>query len=80
MSKAKPKPSEAPDKPFTFSHELVRQTLLAGISTPRRQHLHAGVADAIARLQPDAVNERAGDIVTHLIKAGSFADLDRPSV
>jgi AAA ATPase-like protein len=56
--------SEAPDKPFTFSHELVRQTLLAGISTPRRQHLHAGVADAIARLQPDAVNERADDIAT----------------
>jgi predicted ATPase len=72
--------SEAPEKPFTFSHELVRQTLLAGISTPRRQHLHAGVADAIARLQPDAVNERAGDIVNHLIKAGSFADGDRPIV
>ena len=72
--------SEAPEKPFTFSHELVRQTLLAGISTPRRQHLHAGVADAIARLQPDAVNERAGDIDIHLIKAGSFADGDRPSV
>ena len=50
--------SEAPDKPFTFSHELVRQTLLAGISTPRRQHLHAGVAHAIARLQGDAVDER----------------------
>jgi FixJ family two-component response regulator len=52
------------DKPFTFSHELVRQTLLAGISNPRRQHLHAGVADAIARLQGDAVNERAGYIAT----------------
>jgi AAA ATPase domain len=61
--------SEAPEKPFTFSHELVRQTLLAGISTPRRQHLHAGVAHAIARLQPDAANERAGDIDIHLIKA-----------
>ena len=42
--------SEGPEKPFTFSHELVRQTLLAGISSPRRQHLHAGVADAIERL------------------------------
>jgi uncharacterized membrane protein len=72
--------SEAPEKPFTFSHELVRQTLLAGISTPRRQYLHAGVAHAIARLQPDAANERAGDIDIHLIKAGSFADGDLPSV
>jgi len=69
--------SETPEKPFTFCHELVRQTLLAGISTPRRQYLHADVADAIARLQPDAVNERAGDFVIHLIKAGKFADADR---
>jgi hypothetical protein len=54
--------SEGPEKPFTFTHELVRQTLLAGISAPRRQHLHAGVADAIERLNPDAVKERAGEI------------------
>ena len=33
--------SEGPEKPFTFAHELVRQTLLAGISAPRRQQLHA---------------------------------------
>jgi predicted ATPase len=54
--------SGAADKPFTFSHELVRQTLLGGISTPRRQHLHAGVADAIARLQGDTVKERTGKL------------------
>jgi hypothetical protein len=72
--------SEAPEKPFTFSHELVRQTLLAGISTPRRQHLHAAVAGAIARLEPDAVNERADAIVIHRNKAGSFADGDRSIV
>jgi hypothetical protein len=72
--------SEAQEKPFTFSHELVRQTLLAGISAPRRQHLHVGVADAIARLHPDTVNERAGDIANHLIKAGPFADRDRSIV
>jgi hypothetical protein len=71
--------SEAPEHAFTFSHELVRQTLLAGISTPRRQHLHAAVADAIARLH-DAVNERTDDIVIHLVKAGSFADGDRSIV
>jgi predicted ATPase len=39
--------SEGPDKPFAFAHELVRQTLLAGISAPRRQLLHARVADVI---------------------------------
>jgi hypothetical protein len=72
--------SEGLARPFIFTHELVRQTLLAGISAPRRQHLHAGVADAIARLHPDAVNERAGDIADHLIKAGSFVDGNRSIV
>jgi predicted ATPase len=66
--------SEGPEKPFTFSHELVRQTLLAGISAPRRQRLHADVADAIERLYSGAVNEHAGEIADHLVKAGSFAD------
>ncbi|MGC2492609.1 ATP-binding protein [Candidatus Binatus sp.] len=66
--------SEGPKRPFTFSHELVRQTLLAGISAPRRERLHAAVADAIERLNPDAVKERAGEISDHLLKAGSFAD------
>jgi predicted ATPase len=66
--------SEGPERPFTFTHELVRQTLLAGISAPRRARMHASVADAIELVDPDAVNERAGEIADHLIKAGSFAD------
>ena len=65
---------EGPERPFTFGHELVRQTLLAGISVPRQQRLHAGVADAIEHLYPNALNERAGDITDHLLKAGPFAD------
>jgi tetratricopeptide (TPR) repeat protein len=66
--------SEGPERPFTFSHELVRQTLLAGISDPRQEQLHARVADAIERLYPGAVNERAAEVADHLLKAGSFAD------
>ena len=69
--------SEGPESPLTFTHELVRQTLLAGISAPRKQQLHAGVADSIERLNPDAVKERAGEISDHLLKAGSFADSRR---
>ena len=72
--------SYGPERPFTFTHELVRQTMLAGISTPRRQHLHAGVAGAIAQLHPDAVNEHASDIAIHLVKAGSFASGDPLSI
>jgi predicted ATPase len=55
----------------------VRQTLLAGISAPRQQRLHASVADAIERLYPGAVNERSGEIANHLLKAGSCADSQR---
>jgi predicted ATPase len=66
--------SDGPEKPFTFAHELVRQTVLASISDLRRQQLHAGVADAIERLHPDAVSECAGEIADHLLKAGSFAE------
>src|SRR5208337_1927653 len=63
--------SEGPQRPFTFRHELVRQTLLAGISVPRQEQLHSSVADAIERLNPDAAKERAAEITNHLLKAGS---------
>ena len=66
--------SEGPERPFTFRHELVRQTLLAAISAPRQQRMHANVAEGIERLNPDAANERAGEIANHLLKAGSFGD------
>jgi tetratricopeptide (TPR) repeat protein len=66
--------SEGPGRPFTFSHELIRQTLLGVISAPRQDRLHAGVADAIERLYPGAANEHAGEIADHLLKAGSFVD------
>jgi predicted ATPase len=69
--------SHEPERPFTFTHELVRQTLLAGISAPRLQQLHARAANAIERLEPGAVDELAGEIADHLLKAGSFADRQR---
>jgi predicted ATPase len=69
--------SEGPNAPFTFAHELVRQTLLAGISAPRRARMHASVADAIKLVYPSALDERAAEISDHLLKAGSFADRQR---
>jgi tetratricopeptide (TPR) repeat protein len=69
--------SRGPEQPFTFAHELVRQTLLAGLSAPRKQQMHAAVANAIELVYPRFVNERAGEISDHLLKAGSFADSRR---
>jgi predicted ATPase len=65
--------AEGPEMPFTFAHEILRQTLLHGMAPPRRQRLHAGVAHAIERLHPRAATERAGEIAHHLLKAGAFA-------
>jgi len=66
--------AEGPERPYAFGHELVRQTILAAISASRQQRLHACVAEAIEQLSRSAVNDRAGEIADHLLKAGSFAD------
>ena len=66
--------AEGPEKPFTFAHELVRQTLIAEISIARRQQLHAKVAAALESLDPTLAREQAREISDHLVKAGSFAD------
>ncbi len=36
--------AESPEARFEFSHELIRQTVLNGVSAPRRQRLHLEVA------------------------------------
>ena len=59
---------------YRFVHEQVHQTLLAGLSLPRRQRLHLRIADALEARhggQPDRV---AGEIGHHLYQAGSAAD------
>jgi tetratricopeptide (TPR) repeat protein len=68
--------AEGPEKPLTFAHELLRQTLLAEISTARRQQLHAKAAQAVESLSPAPAGECAGEIADHLLKAGAFADRD----
>lgn len=52
----------------------MRQTILTGISIPRQQRLNAAAADAIERISPGALRERAGEIADHLLKAGPFAE------
>lgn len=66
-------PSPSGTSHLTFTHELVRQTLLAGISTLRRQRLHARVADAVERLARNP-EEHAAEIAHHLVEAGDAAD------
>ncbi len=69
--------SEGPQAPFQFSHELIRQTLLADASLPRRQLLHLRVADAIEKAHAEVMSENAVEIVNHLSQAGSLVDGQR---
>ncbi len=62
---------------FTFAHELIRQTLLTGLSLPRRQRLHLRVADAIERVHERRLDEHTADLAHHLYQAGAAADPDK---
>ena len=62
---------------FSFAHELIRQTLLSGLSALRRQRLHLAVADAIEALDAGAATSRAQEVADHLLKAGATADRGR---
>ena len=57
-----------------FSHELIRQTLLSGISAARRESLHVKTANAISRLYSDDLEAHAGQLAYHLSHAGRSGD------
>jgi tetratricopeptide (TPR) repeat protein len=59
---------------FSFAHELIRQTLLSGLSLPRRQRLHLRMAEAMERVYARALEEHAAELAHHLYQAGSAAD------
>ena len=57
--------ADSPKARFAFSHELVRQGVLSGLSALRRQRLHLEVADAI---------EQACSVESESTYAGSLKD------
>jgi len=63
----------ARDGHLAFSHELIRQTLLADTSTLKRERLHLRAADTIERRYADDIETHAGDLTHHLSLAGSHA-------
>ena len=66
--------SDGREARFTFAHELIRQTLVSGVSAPRRQRLHLRVAEAMERVYSRAPEEHADDLAHHLYQAGAAAD------
>jgi class 3 adenylate cyclase/tetratricopeptide (TPR) repeat protein len=69
--------SDSAGERFTFTHELIRQTLLSGLSSPRRRRLHFRVAEAMELTYADALPDHAADLAHHLDQAGTFADPER---
>ena len=65
------------DGNLAFSHELIRQTLLADLSTLRRERLHLQAANAIERRYADDLEEHAADLTHHLSRAGRLAERPR---
>ncbi len=68
---------DGPEARFRFAHELIRQTLISGLSLPRRQRLHLRVAEAMERAYARAPEEHAADLAHHLFQAGAAADTEK---
>jgi tetratricopeptide (TPR) repeat protein len=66
--------ADRPEAHFRFGHELIRQTLLSGFSSPRRQRLHLRVAESMERAYAGATEDHAADLAHHLCQAGTVAD------
>lgn len=57
-----------------FGHALVRDAAYDGILRDRRRELHARVAEAMRRLDPDAVEQQPELLALHLSEGGLVAD------
>ena len=62
---------------LAFVHELFRQTVLAEVSSTRRQRLHARTAAALEQVHAADLDEHAADLAYHLSRSGPGADAAR---
>ncbi len=68
---------EGRDTRYRFVHELVRQTLAESLSLPRRQRLHALVADGIEKVYCEHLEAQASQLAHHLYQAGALANPEK---
>ena len=59
---------------YRFAHELVRQTLIGAVSLPRRQRIHARIAEALQRVYPVFSDRLVPVLAHHLYQAGALTD------
>jgi len=65
--------AENPKARLEFSHELVRQAVLSGLSAARRQRLHLEVAEAIERVNSNALEDHYSDLAYHYSRGDNVA-------
>jgi len=62
---------------ISFAHELIRQTLFAGLTQPRQQVLHLRIAVAIEDLYASDLDPYLADLAGHYGSAGTSIALDK---
>jgi tetratricopeptide (TPR) repeat protein/tRNA A-37 threonylcarbamoyl transferase component Bud32 len=62
---------------FRFTHELIRQTLTDALLMPRRQRLHARIAEALERVYATSREKQAPALAHHLYQAGTASDAEK---
>jgi len=67
------------DARYRFVHELVRQTLAESLSLPRRQRLHARIAESIERVYAGNLEAQASQLAHHLYQGGALCDREKTS-
>jgi DNA-binding CsgD family transcriptional regulator len=58
------------DGTFTFSHDMVRETLAADLAPARRRRLHQAIAEALEAQPANDSAQRKADLAFHFVEAG----------
>jgi hypothetical protein len=58
---------------YRFTHDLVRQRVIAGMPLPRLQAYHLAVADTLEHVYGKTLKEHASEVANHLYQAGTAA-------
>lgn len=63
----------APDSCYRFKHALIQEAAYESLLRSRRREIHARIAEALVRLQPEIVETAPETLAAHLARAGDTA-------